>query len=305
MITFLTFHIEKEKANIGNTATLKANIKSLYHLLIALVFRSASLFHPQCEKVVLSDMTTSFDYLDSSVKIFRTEIKPDNSPLMYARLFAQLEYVKQHDFNSNLVFLDSDILINANLEYLFRKDFDVALTYRDNDDMPINWGVMFISQRSKHHVVNFLENILKRYEEEYFAKDIFWCDQYALMDVINRDKFFKRSSDNLDLHSLRLMLVPCDTYNFPPEDVFTSIAQELISKEIIHFKGHRKRLMNIYWKAYLARSECLNVSTLRNSLVSKIHILYNSYIEILKQQQLPGVNLVRKAQQLLIKYIAN
>lgn len=251
MFTFLTFHVEKQKGDAINVVKQNAAPRNIYRELISLVFQSASLFHPNCKRVMLSDQESPFDYLEPDIEVHRRQTDTDNIPLMLNRLLTQISYVRSNDSRSHLTFLDSDILINANLEDLFQQDFDIALTYRDFEDMPINWGVMFISQQGQSRAIKFLEEVAKVYQERYLTNDIFWCDQYALIDVIGREHFFNRQSDTLYVHSTKILLIPCSVYNFSPEPTLDSIVPALKDKKILHFKGPRKRLMRIYWDVYL------------------------------------------------------
>lgn len=250
MITFTTFHVENEQTD--SKAEVKANVvsKNIYHVLLELLFRSASLFHPGCKKVILSNQTTKFHGLNDQIEIFRADVD-DGAPLMYSRLTAQIEYIDGLATPTNLVFLDADILINANLTALFEQEFDIALTYRADQDMPINWGVMFVSTQHQGAASQFLKQVLEQYRNQYFTNPIFWCDQYALIDTIGRDRFFNRTSDRLEINGVKILLVPCATYNFSPENHARSILSELKDKKIIHFKGARKRFIQSYWQTYL------------------------------------------------------
>lgn len=278
MITFATFHVENKQTDVKAEVQSKIVSKNIYHLLLELLFRSASVFHPACSCTVLSNQTTAFDYLDPTIKIFRTEVD-DRAPLMFSRLAAQIRYIKSISATSNLVFLDSDILINGNLNALFEQDFDIALTYRDNEEMPINWGAMFISTRNQPAAVQFLERVLENYRTKYFTNPIFWCDQYALMDTIQRDRFFDRDSNLLEIEGARILLVPCETYNFSPENKLSSVLFELKDKQIIHFKGARKRFIQAYWQTYLEWREPHASKQLFSRLFNRFKLLTSTIAE--------------------------
>ena len=284
MITFSTFHVDPKK---DSDATLKSNIKNEgdYSLLIDLMFRSASLFHPDCQRVVLTDYQTDLSYLDKSIKAHRIHVDPNSVPLMYSRLVAQVDYIRSNNFASDMVFLDSDILINSNLESLFKQDFDIALTIRDLEIMPVNWGVMLVSKNGGQNVIDFFEKILTIFKEKYFTGDVFWRDQYALMDAIGRDNFFNRSSDVICVDGVKILLIPCDTYNFSPDNnlsksTYSSIAFELRKKQIIHFKGERKKLMYPYWKCYLSHREQPGVDMLVNSIQTRFSVFSHMPMEL-------------------------
>lgn len=284
MITFSTFHVDPKK---DSDAILKSNIKNEgdYSLLIDLMFRSASLFHPDCQRVVLTDYQTDLSYLDKSIKAHRIQVDPNRVPLMYSRLVAQVDYIRSNNFASDMVFLDSDILINSNLESLFKQDFDIALTIRDLEIMPVNWGVMLVSKNGGQNVINFFEKILTIFKDKYFTGDVFWRDQYALMDAIGRDNFFNRSSDVICVDGVKILLIPCDIYNFSPDNnlsksTYSSIAFELSQKQIIHFKGERKKLMYPYWKCYLSHREQPGVDMLVNSIQTRFSVFSHMPMEL-------------------------
>ncbi len=284
MISFATFHVDPQK---DSDAILKSNVKNEgdYSLLIDLMFRSASIFHQNCQRVVLTDFQTNLGYLDKSIQAHRIKIDPNGVPLMFSRLVAQIDYIKSNNFSSDMVFLDSDILINANLESIFEKEFDIALTIRDLDIMPVNWGVMLVSQNAGQHVIKFFEKILTIFKEKYFTGDVFWRDQYALMDAIGRDSFFNRSSDIICIDGVKILLIPCNTYNFSPDNhlsksTFSSIAFELKQKQIIHFKGERKKLMYPYWKCYLSHREQPGVETLIKSIQTRFAVFLHIPLDL-------------------------
>lgn len=294
--TFATFHVEKKVEEIKAINHLKTSLRNRYHKLIELMFRSAKLFHPHCQRVMLSDTDSDFGYLDSSIDVFRSELQPD-APMMYSRLASQINYVRSHGTTTNLITLDSDILINGDIDSLFEEDFDIALTYRAREDMPINWGVMFISHRHPDKVVQFLEKILEVYKTTYFDSDIFWCDQFALMDVIGTDRFFQREADWLEIEGVKIKLIPCAVYNYSPEDKASEMIKPFVRQKVLHFKGNRKRFIEMYWSAYLAYREKAPRQPVYTSLFSRMHLLYSALLEAGMKQKKSIVNTLRRRQQ--------
>lgn len=247
------------------------------------MFRSAELFHPYCNKLVLSDRETCFDELDDGIDIFRS-ISEADAPMMFSRLLYQINYVRQNGSLNNLVMLDSDILINGDLDSLFDQDFDIALTYRQHQDMPINWGVMFISRCHPERVAKFLEKVLSVYREKYFNSDIFWCDQYALMDVIGLNQFNQRQSDFIEIDGTRILFVPCEVYNYSPEDNPKTILTPLNGRKILHFKGNRKRFIETYWNAYLGYRRQWSIRQLLQAISSRFEIISMLFPEVYIKQ---------------------
>ena len=288
-ITFATFHIEKVAKKTKAINPLNQSLRERYHILIDLMFRSAKVFHPSCRRVMLSDRESNFDYLnpeneESGIEIFRNQLEP-NAPMMYSRLASQINYVKAHGASTDLVTLDSDILINGNVEDVFKEDFDVALTYRSREDMPINWGVSFISHRRPEKVIGFLEKVLEVYKAEYFTNSDFWCDQYALMDVVGEERFFNRQSNWLEIEGAKIRLLPCEVYNYSPEDEAKSVIRPFSREKLLHFKGNRKRFIETYWNAYLAHLETPRRTATYSGLRSRMHLLRAAFLEVGREQK--------------------
>jgi hypothetical protein len=288
MITFVTFYIDpsQDASEYISHNNILLDDRNQYLRMIDLLFRSASLFHPNCKKVILTDLKTELSQVAPDVTIYRTSINPHE--VMLGRLISQIDYLKKDDSCSNFLFVDSDILINANLESIFSHDFNVGLTYRIEHEMPINGGVIFVSERHKLQSLDFFVRVLQIYQEKYTSHNIWWGDQYALIEAVGQENLtsnISRSSSSvfINIGDIKIALLPCGVYNFSPENTFHSIANELKSKEIIHFKGHRKRLIDIYWITYLAHREHLSVNTVIKSFIGKMHIVYSAFIEILNQ----------------------
>jgi hypothetical protein len=297
MVIFATFYIDpsQDASEYISRNNFLLDDRNKYLHMIDMLFRSASLFHPNCKKVILTDLKTDLSQVAPDVAIYRTSINPHE--VMLGRLISQLDYIEKEDCCSDLLFLDSDILVNANLDIIFSHDFHVGLTYRIDHEMPINGGVIFISKRHKQQAMEFLGRVLQIYREKYMAYDKWWGDQYALIEAVGHKNLTSNISGSSSLefitvNDVKIILFPCEIYNFSPENTFLSIAKELKSKEIIHFKGHRKRLIDIYWMTYLAQQEHSSVNTVFKSVISKTHIIYNAFIEILNQFSV--LNLLQK-----------
>ena len=250
---FLTFHVD-----LGASATAHPN-QTLQHQayisMIDMMFSSAQLFHPAIKRTILTDRRTDLAGLTTPAR--RIDSMMDYKQLMLERTELQLRYVLASEFTVPLVLLDSDVLINRSLTELMQRDFDVALTWRDNPVMPINGGVFILNNQRPERSKAFFENFAKIYREKYADKAEWFGDQLALRDCINLSHKEMEGLDVIDVNGSRVLLLPSDIYNFSPENQFKAIAKRLEDKVILHFKGERKRLMPIFWKAWLKpRQSC-------------------------------------------------
>jgi hypothetical protein len=259
-----------------------------YDQLVDLAFRSAALFHPECRMVLL----TSLDYqaafsseISGRVEIRRHDV--DCAQPMVERMSAETSYLQTYDFVSPVVIMDGDMLVNANLEPLFERSFDVALTYNEgrtetDKKMPINGGLKLVNNKNPQAAVHFFQRThdiccsekLKEYRT-------WWGDQYALIESVGIDKFWGRSIDEVTVDNIKVLLLPCDEFNFTPGRKAREIATELKNKKVLHFRGARKRYMFMYWRLYLALRESPKFTNTLRAFLTRMHL----YVGIMLQNK--------------------
>jgi hypothetical protein len=257
MITFVTFHVDFDRDSedylINSKVRLKEKVSFInkefdHRAMIETMFKSARLFHPGCKCVVLTDNKTDKSSIDSLGEIRKFDIDPRK--IILSRLIAQIEYLKKYA-HGDLLFLDYDIIVNANLDHVFRQDFDIAVTYRESKKgMPINGGMLFVSGRRKERSLAFLERVHAIYMDAYAQHDVWWGDQLALRDALKVKDF--TANTVVDVDGVRVLILSCDEYNYYPAESYRSILFELKNKKVLHFKDMQKRVMHLYWNIYLA-----------------------------------------------------
>jgi hypothetical protein len=249
MITFVVFHIDLPGSQIDVVPFAKGT-RPDYVDMAALAFQSAALFHPGCRRVILTDDATAFPGLPSDVEVVRRPI--DSTKVMYERMVSELEFIREHGRDSDLLFIDADMLINGPLDSLFARDLDLGLTYRDKPDMPINGGLIAVARHGSAAAEAFFGRVVDVMRTEYSHTLGWFCDQYGIIDTIGRERFEQRpSSDLIDVDGVRIALWPCDTHNYSPRNAWRHILFRETRRKIIHFKGPRKRLMRPYWEVHL------------------------------------------------------
>ncbi|MGB3298463.1 MAG: hypothetical protein WBA76_09350 [Phormidesmis sp.] len=275
MITFVTFHIdltgESAPPDMPETSSQLLGQGELgYGEMMSLMFQSVSVFHADARQVILTDQGSVFTHLPESVEIWRYEI--DASNVMLSRSYAQLEFLKAHDFKSNVVFLDTDILLNGSLDLsLSWADFDVALTLRDDPKgMPINGGVMFVSKRRPQAAIIFFEAFYQRYIDSFLDQAQWWGDQKALVDIATHSGRDSLQIGEKKVGETLLYLLPCDSYNYSPDfkeeaDIYGVSSHH----KVMHFKGSRKQFMKPFWKScisYKLHPESVQINVLQSQL---------------------------------------
>jgi len=235
-ITFVVFHADLKPERAPKKGPPIEGLN--YEKMVSCMFQSASLFHAECRKVLLTDLDTPWRHLPAGTELYRYDIDPDR--LMFERLRILNTFIRGDDFERDLVFLDSDMLINDKLDAVFDGMFDIALTHRDHDQMPINGGLFFVSKHRREAAVSFFDQILRVYQEKYSEHYDWWGDQYALTELLNEKSRSAPVPDGLTVGGARVRLLPCDIYNFSPPNSYEAIVYELDDKKILHFKGPRK-----------------------------------------------------------------
>jgi hypothetical protein len=248
MITFVVFHVDLPGSQIDVVPFAKG-ARPDYVDMADLAFQSAVLFHPACRRVILTDEVTAFPDLPSDVEVIRRPI--DATKVMYERMVSELKFIRERGSDSDLLFIDADMLINGPLDSLFARDLDLGLTYRDHPDMPINGGLIAVARHGSAAAEAFFGCVVDVMRTRYAHTLGWFCDQYAIIDTIGREQFERRPSDLIDVDGARIALWPCDTHNYSPRNAWREILFRQSRRKIVHFKGPRKRLMRPYWEAHL------------------------------------------------------
>lgn len=253
---FVCFHADRPAG--GAAVHPNANLASAgYMRMLDLLFRSARLSHPGAPCTLLTEPATQV--VGVRGPFHRVDGPVDHGALMLSRSLAQLAHVEASTFARPMVLLDSDILVRGSLLRLFGDDFDVGLTWRPSARMPINGGVLLLHHRRPEATRAFFRRFVGLYRERHASgRNAAWYgDQLALADCLGLSPQQVGEHDLVERDGCRIRLLPCDVYNFSPENTLAAIAGGLPDKVLLHFKGQRKRLMDPYWTTFLEPRESL------------------------------------------------
>lgn len=160
-----------------------------------------------------------------------------DEPLMCFRL-------KHHSLiEGETIFVDTDVMFNADVSDVFKMPFDICLTHRRNEiivapdgnegyknivpDMPFNTGVIFSRSSSFWTEAYDFCKTLNHDQKNWYG------DQISVKHVYDRSK----ASTTEDFYLIAEL--PCSTYNYTP----LSKDENITERKIIHFKGERKHWM--------------------------------------------------------------
>ncbi len=242
---FVTFHVSLAQGEGVHPNKTLAHLEYISN--IDMMLESAKIHHPDMTAAILTNETTSLEGV--SVPFFRFNSEVKAASLMLDRTKAQMGYIEASSFIAPIIILDSDILVNAKLDAVLEKDFDVALTWRDNDEMPLNGGFMILNNRRPELSKQFFRQFAELYIERYSGQADWYGDQLALRDIIGLTPAEMSAREIVNVGGCRILLLPCEVYNFSPENKYQAISAGLAGKVIVHFKGKRKRLMPLFFQA--------------------------------------------------------
>ena len=253
-LCFTTFHVDL--ASYGATLNPHPNANLLnqqYLRNIELLFRSVNLFHPHSRLLLLTSSNTDCSLLKMDYQCLNFEIDPN--ALMLSRLLAQQSLIHNNNFSTPIVLIDSDILLNGCLEAIFERDFDVALTWRQIDQMPINGGLIILNNLRPDAVGRFFDDYAKIYFEKYIEEANWYGDQLALKDLCGVTWQEMRDRELIEVNGCKILFLPCERYNFSPSNILVLENAPITEAVVLHFKGTRKHLMELYWTYHLQPRE--------------------------------------------------
>lgn len=240
------FHVD-----LGSNSVGAGNVE--YLQLAHRSFEAAARKAPAARRILLTDDTTKVPDNFNAHEIVRDKV--NLAFPMYERMRMQTEHLKNRPRGSATVFMDVDIVPNADPLNIFSQDFDVGVTWRDfPPDAPINGGLIFAAPGAKPQ--KFFAEALRCYEKlardpvlkPLWPHDLrrWWGDQYAWIAMIGYRNFAKHVSSATRIDETIVRFLPCADYNFTPEPNIGYSSQFLSSRYFLHFKGNRKPMLDWY-----------------------------------------------------------
>lgn len=234
-------------------------------LLFDICVRSIRAKSPSSAITLLTDDATTLGANYPDVEIIRSAVNTDFIMYERSRLYAEHVARRTREGSArNMAFLDIDIIVNRDIAGVFTEAFDVGLTFRIEPGLrldergiplntaasPINGGVIFA--RPTAAASAFFTEQMRVYDALHkegnfavtLAKDIrkWGGDQFALMAIAGKALLVEAKS-TAAIASAQVRFLPCDLYNFTPEDGAEITPALLAPCFIIHMKGPRKKAM--------------------------------------------------------------
>lgn len=240
-IIFATFHVDLSSDATSDVLSLEPNfVRHEPKELIQALFASVRYHHPDSRTVILTDQTTQFPFQEDR-ETYRFDF--DSQYPILSRTQAQLQFLKNQNVKSHIVFLDSDMLVQTCLNDVFAKPFDVGLTYRPGS-MPINGAFICVNQHGYAAASHFFEKMLELMTTEFKTFQAWYGDQLALAKMVPVPPIVQEEEILFSHAEIRFLLLPASQYNFTTSAKLMN--GDYSDKKILHFKGTRKRFMLPY-----------------------------------------------------------
>ncbi|MFH0969758.1 MAG: hypothetical protein V1804_04575 [Patescibacteria group bacterium] len=210
-------------------------LTNLYSLARNVPGSRVSVFWQDISSGIKNDFREAFpgiDFIDTNFDFSSDEIKRISS-----KTFMWNHAAKKFK-NSNLCFIDVDMLVIKDISKFFDYAFDILFTYK-NDRFPLNTGILFC--RGNNFEIFFekwlKETLLILNNNQLLSRAISvkypfgGADQMSFYRILNYSKGVDKYELNLDNKKIIFKGVPCDILN---ETTSTKIKD---TTHIIHYKG--------------------------------------------------------------------
>ena len=256
MITFVVHFVKltpkmNEKIRIARTSLTEKKMPQVFNpeVLINAQFKSIKKFHPNSEYILLTDLKTNLD-LDPKIKIIRQAMETDY--LDYESFKAKTSFLKKTQLKTHFIFLDWDMLLQANLDHIFDSGDDLYFTFRDLLPMPINDGFIGVKGGNLERTYDFFDFLLERYRQFSSFKFYSWYGLQLVLKhfFLNKILVLLREKKELvfNLPDFKIRFLDGSIYNYNP--AIQAINKLYPNKKIVHFSKSKKKLMNAYWTLF-------------------------------------------------------
>lgn len=173
----------------------------------------------------------------------------DRRQLILVRTRAWRDFLAGPAADRDTLFLDPDLLVQADLDEAFDGSFDLGLTWHPpgSGSHPINGGVVLAAKAGKERAAALMARIVAIMEGLPPDQWEWFGDQEAMARLAGAEAFASLPPPaTIACPEGRIGLLACDPWNYTPAYGAEEADAVLVGKRVLHFKGSRKAAMAAY-----------------------------------------------------------
>lgn len=271
----ILFYVQAPKAT--HASAPKKNTLGIVEQ-IQLLHKSAQQNNPDFSFTILTTLETPLAGLDFAYERVNCNIDP--GALMRERNRVQLQYMEaQAHQQIPFILLDTDILLNIDPTTLFVEPYDIGLTWRANDDMPINGGVVLVSNRNPEASKAFYRCLYTNQINDPMELAHWFGEQRSMAKIVGLTPKQLAQTTALTKDGVNYRLFPCATHNHTPRYLEVFGRKQILAPCIFHFKGSTARFMAQFWRYHLDTNSGQIPFRVLRLLVERIKLRYQRVME--------------------------
>lgn len=219
---------------------------------IALAARSIGIHYPEAEILLLTNPEGREASLPSEVGIRPRPL--DFAHLMFERVVAYRDHVREARPGTRIVFLDTDMLVIRRFDELLAPGADLAVTIRQILPAPVNGGLIVVDMTHPDRVVSFFDRFVSCFDSLPETEKKWDGDQTALKVLLDAPVARIRDIMTVEREGLTVRFAPAQVFNHTPRRLMLRLGLFRPGARLLHFKGGRKVRMEAYARRYLSNS---------------------------------------------------
>lgn len=219
---------------------------------IALAARSIAIHYPEAEIVLLSNEEGRNAVLPAGVTVQARPLA--FAQLMFERVVAYRDHVRDSAPGKRIVFLDTDMLFVRRFDELLAPGADLSVTIRQIEPAPVNGGLIIVDTTRHAKVVDFFDRFVACFEGLPEAEKKWDGDQSALKILLDAPVARIPDIMTVERGGLTVRFAPAQVFNHTPRRLMLRLGLFRPGARLLHFKGGRKVRMHAYAKRYLSNA---------------------------------------------------
>lgn len=217
---------------------------------IALAVRSIRLHYPEAAVVLLTNPLGREAALPAGIRVVAEPV--DLERIMFERIRMYRDHVRAAPDSTQLVFLDTDMLVIRRFDEILAPGADLSVTVRRILPAPVNGGLIVVDTANHRRVAGFFDRFVACYDGLPEEEKRWDGDQTALRILLDAPVARLKRIEVGERDGLVVRFAPARIFNNTPRRLFLKLGLIRPGARLLHFKGGRKGRMAAYARRYLS-----------------------------------------------------